>query len=90
VSCPGDVVGEVIGDLNQRRGHPLGMEPKRALSEVTAEVPMAEVLDYAPDWRSISGGRAEFAIEFDRYEELPARLAESLVAESQALAHAGA
>ena len=90
VSCPGDVVGEVIGDLNSRRGHPLGMEPKGGLSEVVAEVPMAEVLDYAPDLRSISGGRAEFAIEFERYEELPARLAEGLVAESQATAHAAA
>ena len=60
VSCPDDVVGDVIGDLNSRRGHPLGMEPKGAATEVKAEVPMAEVLDYAPDLRSISGGRADF------------------------------
>jgi elongation factor G len=75
VSCPEDVVGDVIGDLNSRRGHPLGMEPKGAMTEVKAEVPMAEVLDYAPDLRSISGGRAEFTMEFDRYEEVPAHLA---------------
>jgi elongation factor G len=79
VSCPDDVVGEVIGDLNSRRGHPLGMEPKGAATEVRAEVPMAEVLDYAPDLRSISGGRAEFTVEFDRYEEVPAQLAERVV-----------
>jgi elongation factor G len=80
VSCPEEVVGDVIGDLNSRRGHPLGMEPKGAMTEVRAEVPMAEVLDYAPDLRSISGGRAEFGVEFDRYEEVPAHLAGKVVA----------
>jgi elongation factor G len=79
VSCPDDVVGDVIGDLNSRRGHPLGMEPKGATTEVRAEVPMAEVLDYAPDLRSISGGRAEYEIEFDRYQEVPPHLAEKVV-----------
>ncbi len=83
VSCPEDVVGDVIGDLNSRRGHPLGMEPKGAATEVRAEVPMAEVLDYAPDLRSISGGRAEFTVEFERYEPVPAQLAERLVAEAR-------
>ena len=80
VSCPEDVVGDVIGDLNSRRGHPLGMEPKGAVTEVKAEVPMAEVLDYAPDLRSISGGRAEFELELDHYEEVPAHLAGRVVA----------
>ncbi len=74
VSCPEDVVGEVIGDLNSRRGHPLGMEPKGEMTEVRAEVPMSEVLDYAPDLRSISGGRADFEVEFDRYQEVPGHL----------------
>jgi elongation factor G len=79
VSCPGDVVGDVIGDLNSRRGHPLGMEPKGSMTEVTAEVPMAEVLDYTPHLRSISGGRADFEIEFDHYQEVPAHLAEKVL-----------
>jgi elongation factor G len=79
VNCPEDVVGDVIGDLNSRRGHPLGMEPKGAMTEVRAEVPMSEVLEYAPDLRSISGGRAEFEVEFDRYQEVPAHLAEKVV-----------
>jgi len=83
VSCPEDVVGDVIGDLNSRRGQPLGMEPKGSLTEVRAEVPMAEVLDYAPDLRSISGGRADFAMEFDRYEEVPAHLADRVVASAR-------
>ncbi len=82
VSCPDDVVGEVIGDLNSRRGHPLGMEPKGAATEVRAEVPMAEMLDYAPDLRSISGGRAEFTVELERYDPVPAQLADRIVAAS--------
>jgi elongation factor G len=89
VSCPGEVVGDVIGDLNSRRGHPLGMEPKGAATEVRAEVPMAEVLDYAPDLRSISGGRAEFTVEFDRYEEVPAQLVERVIAAAAAASFAG-
>jgi elongation factor G len=79
VSCPEEVVGDVIGDLSSRRGHPLGMEPKGSVTEVRAEVPMAEVLDYAPDLRSISGGRADFEVDFDRYEEVPAHLAEKVI-----------
>jgi elongation factor G len=80
VNCPEEVVGDVIGDLNSRRGHPLGMEPKGSATEVKAEVPMAEVLDYAPDLRSISRGRADFTMEFERYDEVPAQLAEKVVA----------
>jgi elongation factor G len=79
ISCPEDVVGDVIGDLNSRRGRPLGMEPKGSATEVKAEVPMAEVLDYAPDLRSISGGRAEYTMEFERYEEVPAHLADKVI-----------
>jgi elongation factor G len=79
VSCPEEVVGDVIGDLNSRRGHPLGMEPKGTMAEVKAEVPMAEVLDYAPDLRSISGGRADFTMEFERYEQVPGHVSERVV-----------
>jgi elongation factor G len=80
ISCPEDCVGDVIGDLNSRRGRPLGMEPKGSATEVKAEVPMAEVLDYAPDLRSISGGRADYTMEFERYEEVPPHVAEKVIA----------
>ena len=55
VTVPEESVGDVIGDLNSRRGRPLGMEPKGAVTEVKAEVPMAELLSYAPDLRAITG-----------------------------------
>ena len=85
VSVPEDAVGDVIGDLNSRRGRPLGMEPAAAgMTEIKAEVPMAEMLSYAPDLRSITGGQGEYSMEFARYEEVPGHLAGKVVQEAQA------
>jgi elongation factor G len=84
ISVPEDVVGDVIGDLNSRRGRPLGMEPKGSLTEIQAEVPMAEVLDYAPDLRAITGGRGDYTMEFERYEEVPGHLSQKVIAEAAA------
>ncbi len=83
VSVPEDVVGDVIGDLNSRRGKPLGMEPKGSATEVKAEVPMAEILDYAPDLRAITGGRGDYTMEFARHEEIPSHLAQRVIAEAK-------
>jgi elongation factor G len=82
VSVPEECVGDVIGDLNSRRGRPQGMQPAGALTEVKAEVPMAEVLSYAPDLRSITGGRGDYTLEFVRYEEVPAQLAQRIVTQA--------
>jgi elongation factor G len=79
IACPDDCVGEVIGDLNSRRGHPLGLEAKGHAAEIRAEAPLSEVLDFAPDLRSIAGGRADYTLELERYEEVPAHLAAKLV-----------
>ena len=85
VTVPEDAVGDVIGDLNSRRGRPLGMEPQGAgMTEVKAEVPMAEMLSYAPDLRAITGGQGEFTMEFERYEEVPSHLANKVVEEARA------
>ncbi len=84
VTVPEDAVGDVIGDLNSRRGRPLGMEPAGAgMTDVKAEVPMAEMLSYAPDLRSITGGQGEFTMEFLRYEEVPGHLAGKIVDEAR-------
>ncbi len=91
LSVPEAYVGEVIGDLNSRRGHPQGMEPVGAMTEIRAEVPMTEVLAYAPDLRSITGGQGDYTLEFLRYEEVPAHLAQKLLTQAgqeQAAAHA--
>jgi elongation factor G len=84
LSVPEESVGDVIGDLNSRRGRPQGMEPLTAthppMTEVKAEVPMAEMLTYAPDLRSLTGGQGDYTMEFARYEEVPAHLAQKVVA----------
>jgi len=79
VSVPEDSVGDVIGDLNSRRGRPQGMEPTVGMTEIKAEVPMAEMLSYAPDLRSLTGGQGDYTMEFLRYEEVPAHLAQKVV-----------
>ena len=71
LSVPEAHVGDVIGDLNSRRGRPQGMEPSGAMTEIKAEVPMAEMLAYAPDLRSITQGQGDYTLEFVRYEEVP-------------------
>jgi elongation factor G len=84
ISVPEESVGDVVGDLNSRRGRPLGVEPKGSMTEIKAEVPMAEVLDYAPDLRAITGGRGDYTMEFERYEEVPSHIAQKVIAEAQA------
>ncbi len=82
LSIPEDSVGDVIGDLNSRRGRPQGMENRAGLTEVKAEVPMAEMVTYAPDLRSLTGGQGDYTMEFLRYEEVPAHLAQKVVAQA--------
>ncbi|MEA2297000.1 MAG: elongation factor, partial [Solirubrobacteraceae bacterium] len=80
VSTPDDHVGDVMGDLSSRRGRPLGTEAVGGMTEVKAEVPMQEMLTYAPDLRALTGGQGEYTMEFARYEELPSQLASKVVA----------
>lgn len=79
LSVPEDAVGDVIGDLNSRRGRPQGMEPSAGMTAVKAEVPMAEMLSYAPDLRAITGGRGDYSMELLRYEEVPGHLVQKIV-----------
>jgi elongation factor G len=78
-SVPESAVGDVMGDLSSRRGRPLGTEAVGGMTEVKAEVPMAEILTYAPDLRSLTGGQGEYTMEFLRYEEVPSHLAQKVV-----------
>jgi elongation factor G len=77
-SVPDDAVGDVMGDLSSRRGRPLGTEAVGGMTEVKAEVPMAEMLSYAPDLRALTGGQGEYTLEFLRYEEIPGHLAQKV------------
>ncbi|HLI33368.1 MAG TPA: elongation factor G [Solirubrobacteraceae bacterium] len=79
VSVPEECVGDVIGDLSSRRGRPQGMAPAGGLTEIRAEVPMAELLSYAGELRSITGGRGDYTLELLRYEEVPAQIAARVI-----------
>ncbi len=84
VVVPGDLMGDIIGNINKRRGRILGMNPASDdYQEIEAEVPMAEMYDYAIDLRSMSQGRGEFTFEFVRYEDVPANLAENIIKDAK-------
>jgi len=79
VVTPEDYMGDVIGDLNRRRGRVEGMEQRGNARVVTAHVPLSEMFGYATDVRSMTQGRATYTMQFDRYEEVPTNIAERVV-----------
>ena len=83
ITVPEDVMGDVMGDLNSRRGKVLGMDSKGKYQVIMAQVPMVEVLKYALDLNSLSGGRGTFTMEQSHYEEVPAQLAAKVIAAAQ-------
>ncbi len=83
VVTPEDFMGDVIGDLNRRRGHVSGMEQRGNAQVINAYVPLAEMFGYATDLRSTTQGRATYTMQFERYEEVPANIAEKAVGELQ-------
>ena len=84
IIVPDDCMGDVIGDLNSRRGKVLGMDSEGAKQIVRAQVPLAEVLKYAPDLRSMTAGRGMFTMKFSHYEEVPAQLQEKIIEAAKA------
>jgi len=83
VRVPESFMGDVMGDLNKKRGRILGMEPAGNIQVIRAQAPMAEMFRYAIDLRSMTQGRGNFIMEFDHYEEVPAQLAEQIIAETE-------
>ncbi len=81
VSIPDENMGDVIGDLSSRRGKVLGSDSASGITEIKAHVPMSEVLRYAPDLRSMTGGQGVFTMEFAQYEEAPPPVVEKVIAE---------
>ncbi len=79
VTTPDDYMGDIMGDLNGKRGRVLGMESKGKNQVVSAHAPMAEFLMYAPDLHSMTGGRGMYTMEFSHYEEVPAQIAQKII-----------
>jgi len=82
IVVPEETMGDVIGDLNARRGRVSGMDGTGNTKVIRAQVPMSEVLRYASNLRSMTGGRGTFTMEFSHYEEVPPHLAERIIAEA--------
>jgi len=83
VTAPDENIGDVIGDLNSRRGRVLRVDSKGNYQVIQANVPMSEMLKYAPDLNSKTGGRGTFTMEFSHYEEVPAQLSEKVIAQAK-------
>jgi elongation factor G len=80
ISVPEDYLGDVMGDINSKRGRVLGMEGEGNLRAVVAQVPMAEIQQYAAELRSLTSGRGSFEMEFDHYAEVPQNEAQNVIA----------
>jgi len=83
VTVPEENIGDVIGDLNSRRGRVLRVDARGNYQVVAANVPMSEMLKYAPDLNSKTGGRGTFTMEFSHYEEVPGQLTEKVIAQAK-------
>ncbi len=83
VRVPDRFTGDVIGDLNTRRGRILGMDNEGSVSVISANVPLAEVQTYSPELRSMTGGRGVFSLKFDHYSNLPQHLVAAVVAKTK-------
>ena len=79
ITTPDEHMGDIMGDLNGRRGRVLGMDSAGKNQVINAQVPMSEFLTYAPDLRSMTGGRGMFAMEFSHYDEVPVQMAEKII-----------
>ncbi len=79
IRMPKECVGDVIGDLNGRRGKVMGMDSESKNEIILAQAPQAEILEYAPDLISITGGRGSFSVKFSHYQEIPSQLAEKVI-----------
>jgi len=83
VFVPEEYMGDIMGDLNKRRGRILGMEQRGAAQVIRAQVPLAEMFDYAIDLRSMTQGRGTFQLELSHYEEVPEPVAREVIAAAQ-------
>lgn len=83
IVVPDDSMGDVMGDLNSRRGRVQGMVPRGTTQVIKAQVPLAEVLQYAPDLNSLTGGRGTYTMEFLQYAEVPANVAQKVIEQAR-------
>lgn len=83
VFVPDEYMGDIMGDMNKRRGRIMGMDQVDGQQRVTAEAPMGEMFKYATDLRSMTQARGSFTMRFERYEEMPADAAKKIIESAQ-------
>lgn len=83
VVLPEDSMGSITGDINSRRGRIIGIEPKGTNQIVKAQIPLAEMLKYATELRSLTGGRGSYSMKFSHYEEVPHKIAQTIITQYQ-------
>jgi elongation factor G len=83
VLVPEEYMGDVIGDINSRRGHITNMEPRNGIQVIDAVVPLGEMFGYATDLRSRTQGRGNYTMQFSHYAEVPKNLAEKIIAKTR-------
>ena len=81
ITVPNDFTGDILSDLNTKRAHVMGMNPNGPINEIDAEAPMAEVLHYATDLKSITQGRGTYTMEISHYKEVPAHITQKIIAD---------
>jgi elongation factor G len=84
ITVPNDFTGDILSDLNTKRAHVMGMNPEGGINVIDAEAPMAEVLRYATDLKSITQGRGTYTMEISHYKEVPAHITQKIIADRQA------
>ncbi|MCL2678705.1 MAG: elongation factor G [Dehalococcoidia bacterium] len=84
ITVPNEFTGDILSDLNTKRARVMGMHPEGGINDINAEAPMAEVLRYAIDLKSITQGRGTYSMEFSRYDDVPANITQKIIADRQA------
>ena len=84
VYAPEAYAGDLMGDLNSRRGRVQGMDSKAGMQVIKAQAPMSEMLSYAPTLTSMTQGRGDYTMEFSHYEIVPAQIAEKIISQARA------
>jgi elongation factor G len=80
IVAPGEYMGDIVGDINKRRGKVIAITPRGVLQIIKAKVPLAEMFGYATGLRSLTQGRASYSMQFDYYERVPANIEQNMIA----------
>ena len=88
IIIPDEYMGDIISDINKKRGRVIGMEPEGNNEKVIADIPLSEMFKYATDLRSMTQGRGSFSMEFEKYEEVPSTEVDKIIEDAKKIKEA--